>query len=755
MAQDVPDEAPLSESTQASVAQAAPGLAEARELTAESAKAFLDEFFADPTTDPYYTGASVAIIKDGEVLAESGYGLADAEQEAAVDPQETLFRVASVSKTFTAVAIMQLVEQGLIELGGDIRDYLPELEFDNTTGMPVTVADLLLHLSGLEVRDPKPTDLHPDLDRVVEIEDVVMSRMPDVVREPGSAYMYDNFGYQMLGLIVQEVSGERFEDYVQTHIFEPLGMDSSTFVLTDQALEQLATGYDPAGNPLEPYAVTPTVMPEGGMLSTAGDMTRFMLAFLGEGELDGQRVLSEASVREMEQYRAYVHELLPDTTYGFEAPMQLPGAGSSDAIVTKAGDLIGFSSYLVLLPEEETGFFLTYNQQGVLRNLFYPAFMAAFFPEYAAPAALDDFTPQAAGELDKFTGYYADLRLRPFVTQLTPGEGDGTLTIADAFLGARQLQQVDDNLFVDELTGQFTGFRLDEMGEPTYMKEPYLNPLGYAVKGEAAAGFADVSADDPYAAFIHALQSLGYYPNDNEAMFGPEVAVSRAEYVQRLLAVSMVQPSASSELAFADLEGHPLAGYVQAAYELGMVQGSGDARFEPDRPVQRQEAAVMVWRLLQAQYPNELFADVALAGETAAWAEPAVRMMVALGLYGPEVELDGQGAADYRSRVAMNREQLAALLYRILTQPTDQIVAAQQSAQQAAPEADPGEAAPGEDAPGEAATSQDAPREAQEPATDGAPAEEQLQTPAEASPAAPASAGQGPDEQAPDAQDAA
>lgn len=651
-------------------------------LDQHTAGKFLDDFFTAEEVQPYYPGAAVVIVKDGEVIAQEGYGYANVEEQLEVDPKSTVFRVASISKTFTAVAIMQLAEEGKLHVNDDIRKHLPDVEFHNPFQQPVTIAHLLTHQSGFEVRDPQNHDLHTDFERYVSIEDYVHKHMPSVVREPGTAYLYDNFAYLLLGLIVQNVSGQPFEDYMDDHIFGPLGMDSSGFVLEGKLLEQLATGYDAAGGALDPYTVTPTVMPQGGMLSTAEDMSKFMLAFLNEGTLASQELLSEQSVAEMSRYRSSIHEIMPNTTYGFEAAAQLPQAGSSKQVITKLGDLPGNSSMLLFIPEEEVGVFLTYNTQGVLRDLFYSQFMATFYPEYTVPVNFGEFEPYTAEQLAPLAGLYSDLRLAAIVSQVEV-IGDGQLAITDALIGTRTLTQVDDNLFVDDLTQSYTAFAVDERRGTVYMKEPYLNPLGYARKGDAPVGYADVGADHPYAAYIWALQSIGHYPNDAQLNFHPQQPISRAEFTDYLLKISGIKAPPAEHFASPDIALHPIGHVLQLAYEIGIVSGDEDGLFRPSEPITRQEAAVMVWNIYSQLYPDELFADIELSGETADWAVPAVKMMVALGYHGPEVSVDEDGAANYRSEQLMTRQEAAAFFYQLLFQPSDQIVAGLMQQQQA------------------------------------------------------------------------
>ncbi|WP_337033774.1 serine hydrolase [Paenibacillus illinoisensis] len=644
-------------------------------LTSESVEAFLDTFFDSAEAKAQYVGASVVVVKDGKVLAEKGYGYADQESKTPVDPKSTAFRVASVSKTFTAAAVMQLVEQGKVDLQADFQTYVKGLDFDNPFDKPVSVENLLTHTTGFEIRDPQQEDIHADFDKTVSMEDYAQQHMPPVVREPGSAYMYDNFSFLLLGMIVENVSGEPFETYMQQHLFKPLGMDNSSFVLNDKFKNQLATGYDAVHNPLDLYTLSPTPMPQGGMLSTAEDIGNFMIAFLNDGVKDNERILKETTVKSMEQYRSSIHSVLPDTTYGFEAAFQLPGAGSSPAIITKAGDLIGFSSYLFLIPEQNTGVFLTYNQSGALRNLFYPAFIQTFFPQYAEPVVIKDFTPQSTNELQRFAGLYADLRLSMIVSSLKNGGTEpGKLSISDAFLGPRTLIQVDENLFKDELTGQFTAFK-EQADGTIYMKEPYLNPLGYEKKGQQPQGFRDVRPDSPYAEAIYGLQSLGHYDNDATEAFQPRSSVTRAEFIENVLKMSGLKPSQTTPPADSDWASHPAAGYIQLGYEAGMITGADSKQFKPNQVITRQEAMVMIWRSLQVQYPSELFQDVKLAGHADEWAVPAIQMMIKLGIHGPEVKVLKDGSVDVLARKPLIRQEEAAIMYQLFTQPTDKIVA--------------------------------------------------------------------------------
>ncbi|WP_246281387.1 beta-lactamase family protein [Saccharibacillus qingshengii] len=633
-------------------------------LTASSVTAFLEGFFAEEAIQELAPGAAVVVVKDGQVLAQKGYGYADVESKRPVDPKKDVFRMASVSKTFTAAAVMQLVEQGKLSLDADIRTYLGGVTFENPFAEPVTVADLLTHRSGFKIQDARQEDLDPKPNTDLSMKEYVTKYMPDVVREPGTAYMYDNFAFLLLGYIVQQASGVPYEQYMEQNIFAPLDMKSSGFQLKGDLLKRSVTGYA-AEETVKPYAVSQSFMPQGGMLSTTEDIAKFMTAFLNEGKTaSGMQLLKADTVAAMSEYRSAIHPLLPDATYGFEAPSQLPGAGSSSKVITKAGDVPGASSLMFLIPEQDTGVFVVYNQNGALREQLYAAFIARFFPQYGAEAKLPAFTAEAPEQLERYAGLYKDLRVESVVSKVGPGSR-GRMVISDPLTGERALRQVGPGLFMDA-NKMLVAFKTEADGSVSYLKEPYLNPMGYEQKGQVPAGFNDIKSTHPYASYILDLQSLGYYPNDPNLSFGPDEAVTRAEYVDMLMRTSAI-PLSEKAPQLKDVKGHPYAAAVQTAYEYGLISGNAKGLFEPDRPITRQEAALIIYNSMGGLYPDELLEPIELKGKTDKWAESAVKLLVALGYHGPEVKIDASGAADFQSRKVLTRAENAAINDLLLT----------------------------------------------------------------------------------------
>lgn len=633
-------------------------------LTADNAERFLDDFFADEAIAPLLQGAVVSIVKDGRVLLERGYGFADKAHTTLVSPDTTLFRVASLSKTFTAIAIMQLAEKQMLDLHTDISRYLPGLALDNPFDEAVTIAHLLTHTSGFAVRDPLTSELHHDFTSVTSIEDYVKANLPAVIRKPGQAYMYDNFAYALLGLIVEKTSSLPFEQYMERYIFLPLGMTQTRFTLDDSALAALADSYTDDGSLIEPYTLTPTIMPQGGLLTTASDMSRFMLAFLNEGRLSKQRILSPDSIAAMSLYRDYTHPNLPNTTYGFEAGYQLPAAGSSNRVLAKTGDLVGFSSYLWLIPDADTGVFISYTNNSSLRQQLYTDFLRTFYPALTKPV-IDLRKHSTTGDLSVYNGLYGDLRL-PGLVHSVQAEGRYRLNLSNALSGSQTLQLAGKDLFVDE-TGRLVAFVRDEDKQVRYLRDALANPLGYAQRYPDARGFSDVASDLAQAQAIYALQSFGLYDNDVPGTrFYPEQAETRAAFVHNLLHVLHLPIIEAPDL-FADLKGHALAESVQAAAHYGLIVGNASGWFEPDRAITRQEAAAILHRFCSTQRATDAFGNIAIVDPLDAWALPGAQMIIALGLSEATYANDRAGYV-YRGKQPLLRAEAALLYYRLLTE---------------------------------------------------------------------------------------
>ena len=190
-------------------------------------EAFLDGVFAEQMDVNNIPGATVVVVKDGELFFTKGYGYVDLEERIPVDPNKTIFRLGSVSKLFTWTAVMQLAEQGKLDLNTDINTYLTEFNIPDTYPEPITLVHLMTHTSGFEERITGLTAHGPE--DIEPMGEYLATNMPARVRPPGEFSSYSNYGAGLAGYIVEEVSGMPFEEYVQENIYEPLDMQHSTF----------------------------------------------------------------------------------------------------------------------------------------------------------------------------------------------------------------------------------------------------------------------------------------------------------------------------------------------------------------------------------------------------------------------------------------------------------------------------------------------------------------------------------------------
>jgi CubicO group peptidase (beta-lactamase class C family) len=334
---------------------AAPG-----EHTLEQAdlEAFFDGIFPLQLERSDIAGATVLVIKDGNVLLEKGYGYADVKSKKAVDPDTTIFRLASISKLFTWVSVMQLEEQGKLNLDTDVNQYL-DFQIRPAFNKPVTLRNLMTHTGGFEetiddiiLTDPK---------KAVSLRDFLINNQPMRIFPPGQIPAYSNYGVGLASYIVQRASGQPFEQYVQEHIFTPLGMTHSSFY---QPLQK------PLANlPSEGYRSDTTKPPvgfeifnpvgAGGISSSAADMGRFGQALLNGGTLDGKQILKPETLQLMwtPQFRA--SDQLPPICMGFYQAWR-----NNLRWIGHEGDLIAFHSLFFMEPEQKIVLFVSFNSAG-------------------------------------------------------------------------------------------------------------------------------------------------------------------------------------------------------------------------------------------------------------------------------------------------------------------------------------------------------------------------------------------------------
>jgi CubicO group peptidase (beta-lactamase class C family) len=437
-------------------------------------EALLDPIFVSQMEQRHIPGAVIVFVKDGEISFAKGYGWADLEKKTPVSPERTLFRVGSISKLFTATAVMQLAERGAIHLEDDVNRYLKLFRIDSSFPQPVTFAHLLTHTAGFDERAigiaaPTEADLLP-------LGEYLARRMPPRVRPPGEQINYSNHGFALLGYLIEAISGISFEAYINRNIFQPLGMMQSSFRLTPELASNLAVGYEFDGGEYRPFPFDYlNVSPAGALLSTGADMAKFIIAHLQDGRLGEERILSEESALEMQRRHFTNDPRLSGVAYGFFEEIR-----QRRRVLWHNGGWFGFASQLLLLPDERIGLFIAENslEPGLYLEVT-KRFLRNYFP--VAEEAEPPLVPfPAQNEVGRFVGHYrhahyARRTLEKIGTFLDQAEvidnRDGTFTFASPRdpEEASRWRPVGPLLFERIGEEERIAFREDDRGRVTHL----------------------------------------------------------------------------------------------------------------------------------------------------------------------------------------------------------------------------------------------------------------------------------------------
>ncbi|MFD0590872.1 serine hydrolase [Paenibacillus sp. GCM10027627] len=618
---------------------------------AKEVEAFADAFFQNPEIKDHMAGGAFVVVADNKVLLNKGYGYADVKSKKPVVPDTTVFRMASVGKVFTAAAVMQLVEEGKVNLDEDIHTYLGGVKIPNQTGGKLTMRHLLSHTSGFNYTDVEQGVTSAPSDYT--LGQYVTDNTPTVVRKPGEAYRYDNMAYAIAGYVVEKVSGKPFEQFVKERIFGPLQMKGSSIELTDSAAKNLATSYKYNDEPYELYYESPPVRPEGSMVATSSDISNFMLAYLNGGKLGDSQILKPETVKEMSKTQVAINPVIPNSTLGLEMADYESFNGQN--FIQKGGDVPGFHSMMWLLPDQKVGAFFITNDDGVeVRGKLVKAFMDHYYPHKEEPRKVVPMTKQ---QLLPYEGVYNYLRIPLYRFTVEAKDGYLSVKAPSALAGPEpvKLFPVGDGLFQDE-QGRLGAFKQNEAGQVEYLH--YLMPYSWTGKVLNKPTYRDVPNNHPYATAIQELFYLGADLNPKADKFQPDAVTTRAEFAAQITKAFSLKPSVRSAV-FKDVKGHRYAGEVQTLFDLGVIQGNSKDKFHPDRPIKREEAAVLIHRIMVLnQFPA---ADADLTGKTSPWAVEAVKNVVGYTFYGPDV-IQNEKGVDYRSKDTLLRKEAALLL---------------------------------------------------------------------------------------------
>jgi len=325
-------------------------------LTKTDVDAWLDGFMPHALATGDLAGAVVAVVKDGQIVTERGFGYADVEKKKPVDPKLTLFRPGSVSKLVTWTAVMQLVEQGKLDLDADVNKYL-DFTIPPRAGKPITLRNIMQHTAGFEEQVKSIITEDPN---TPGFEELLKRWTPTRVFDAGTTPAYSNYATSLAGYIVQRVSGESFYDYVDKHIFAPLDMKHSTFrqPLPKNLEPLMATGYVLASGEAKKFEIVGPA-PAGSLSSPGEEMAHFMIAHLQNGEYNGNRILREETAKQMHDSPLSVLPPLNRMELGF-FETNINGR----EVIGHLGDTQNFHTSLHLFLKENAGLYVSFNSAG-------------------------------------------------------------------------------------------------------------------------------------------------------------------------------------------------------------------------------------------------------------------------------------------------------------------------------------------------------------------------------------------------------
>ncbi len=447
------------------VGSASPSTPSTHELTATDLEAFLDGMMPSQIERNDIAGAVVAVVKDGNLLFAKGYGYADVAKKTPISPETTLFRPGSISKLFTWTSVMQLVEEGKLNLDTDVNQYL-DFKIPPAFGEPITLRDIMTHRSGFSetIKDlfvGSAKDLQP-------IGEYLPSHMPARIFAPGEVPAYSNYATDIAGYIVQRVSGEPYEQYVEEHIFKPLEMTHATFrqPLPDSLKPFMSSGYMLASQGAKPFEFV-EVAPAGALSASAVDMTHLMIAHLQGGRYDGAQILKPETAEEMHARQRGWPSSMPAMALGFYEESR-----NGHRIIGHGGDTQYFHSDLHLILDSNVGLFVSYNSlgrgEGSPRSVLFDKFMDRYFPyKLPDPPALST----AAKDARTVAGAYMSSR------RLETNILAATSMLGEAKFAA---ETKDNTIYSDDLKGL--------NGQPIHFRE--IGPFLFrAVDGQSKIAF--------------------------------------------------------------------------------------------------------------------------------------------------------------------------------------------------------------------------------------------------------------------------
>jgi len=446
-------------STSSDASPAPPPVAVQAAPTASAIASAVDPIIRRALIDEEIPGAAFVFVHGDQVVYAQGYGMADQERRVAVDIERTVWPIASVTKLFTGVAALQLVDSGDLGFDQDINRYLRQLAVPAQGYPPITLAHLLSHTSGLDELPGRQFD--PDKGPRPSLGEFLKDRLVRY-RAPGLYTAYSSYGMALAGVAIEDASGLPYDEFVRRRILEPCGMTTARIMQRRGDEQGVATPYAIEDGHATPgqhewYVTTPT----SSLVATAADMARFAMLHLADGRCKDRQILSESLARSMRTQQATIHPAVPGWGYAFQLDVD-----NGRQLAEHGGDIGGFSSLLTLIPEERSAFFIVNHGEGNdLRFRVKRALLDALYPGPQA-RAVPKADPARLPGLREYEGRYRSSLACHSCRDVGPEQDFEIAVRADGVLElwGQEWLPLERDLFVRADGERLLGFGRDKLG---------------------------------------------------------------------------------------------------------------------------------------------------------------------------------------------------------------------------------------------------------------------------------------------------
>ncbi len=427
----------------------------------------LDSLVTKTMESEHIPGASFIIVKDGKTLLKKGYGYTTlGKNSKPINPDSTIFRVGSITKTFTATALLQLKDRNLINLNKDVNQYLKSVKVPSTYDEPVTASHLLTHSAGF---DELRGRVIYEKDQQIPLENFLDKKLIRL-RKPGTVSAYSTFGIALAGLLVQDISELTLEEYMEKNIWKPLGMSMTSIELPKSQENNLSIGYEYINgiNVPQPWEWYHTY-PASSINSTTADMGKYLQMYINHGVFNDNRILKTETALSMQTQQLSVNKEVFGFAYGFYEKNQF-----GLKAFNHGGDMLGYSSFITLVPEINLGIFVVHHHENTnLRNKVISQVLKHFGTENIInpnPERMHNDVSEFTGNYKWMSTCYTCSNSEQQTTYKLTANDDNTLS---GF--GRKFYQVEPFLFKSYDGKRIMGFTKNENGKIKYMSLGNVN----------------------------------------------------------------------------------------------------------------------------------------------------------------------------------------------------------------------------------------------------------------------------------------